>query len=127
MIKKKCKRQWKYTVVSSCIICKKHERMLSSFSCVRLYDPMDCSLSGSSLSMGILPARTVEWLSCPPPGDVPDLGIEPRSPTLAGRFFKTSATWEASYVKRYNIIHIYQYYIFLYVYKCIHIYFYIRE
>ena len=37
-------------------------------------------------------------LSCPLPGDLPDTGIEhvsPRSPALAGRFFITSATWEA--------------------------------
>ena len=35
---------------------------------------------------------------CPPPGDLPDLGIKPaslRSPALAGGFFTTSATWEA--------------------------------
>ena len=34
----------------------------------------------------------------PPPGDLPDPGIEPMSltsPTLAGRFFTTSAMWEA--------------------------------
>ena len=32
---------------------------------------------------------------CPPPGDLPDPGIEPsslKSPVLAGRFFPTSAT-----------------------------------
>ena len=32
------------------------------------------------------------------PGDLPDPGIEPTyfmSPTLEGRFFTTSATWEA--------------------------------
>ena len=33
------------------------------------------------LSMGILQARTLEWLPCPPPGDLPDPGIEP--PSLA--------------------------------------------
>ena len=35
---------------------------------------------------------------CPPPWDLPDSGIEPMSlmsPALAGRFFITSATWEA--------------------------------
>ena len=35
----------------------------------------------------------------PPPGDLPDPGIEPSllmSPELAGGFFTTSATWEAS-------------------------------
>ena len=34
----------------------------------------------------------------PPPGDLPDLGIEPASlvsPAEAGGFFTTSATWEA--------------------------------
>ena len=34
---------------------------------------------------------------CPPPGDLPDPGIEPRSlmsPALAGRFFTTCATLE---------------------------------
>ena len=37
-------------------------------------------------------------LLCPPPGDLSDPGIEPvslKSPELAGRFFTTSATWEA--------------------------------
>ena len=37
-------------------------------------------------------------LPCPPPGDLPDPGIEPASfasPALAAGFFTTSATWEA--------------------------------
>ena len=37
-------------------------------------------------------------LPFPPPGDLPDPGIEPMSlkaPTLGGGFFTTSATWEA--------------------------------
>ena len=37
-------------------------------------------------------------LPCPPPGALPDLGMEPASltsPALAGRFFITSAIWEA--------------------------------
>ena len=36
----------------------------------------------ASLSMGILQARILEWMPCPPPGDLPNPGIEPRSPTL---------------------------------------------
>ena len=35
---------------------------------------------------------------CPPPGDLPNPGIKPSSltlPALVGRFFTTSATWEA--------------------------------
>ena len=31
----------------------------------------------------------------PLPGDLPDPGIEPTSPMLAGRFFTTRSTWEA--------------------------------
>ena len=50
------------------------------------------------LSMGL--SRQGYWsgLPCPPPGDLPDPGIEPTSltsPPLAGRFFTTSTTWEA--------------------------------
>ena len=45
-------------------------------------------------------SRLEYWsgLLCPPPGALPDLGIEPvslMSPALAGGFLTTSATWEA--------------------------------
>ena len=52
-----------------------------------LCDPMDCSLPGSSIH-GILQARLLEWVAISfsrgssPPGDLPNPGIEPRSPTL---------------------------------------------
>ena len=44
-------------------------------------------------------SRQEYWsgLPCPPPGDLPDPGIETESlssPALAGIFFTTSATWE---------------------------------
>ena len=68
--------------------------------CPTLCDPMDCSPPGSSVH-GILQARVLEWVACPPPGDLPDPGIEPSSlvsPALAGGFFTTSATWEAIYI-----------------------------
>ena len=58
---------------------------------------MDYSQPGSSLH-GILQLRILEWVAMPPPGDLPEPGIEPSSlvsPVLAGRFFTTSATWEA--------------------------------
>ena len=48
-------------------------------SCPPLCDPMDCSPPGSSVH-GILQARIWSGLSCPPPGDLPDLGTEPASP-----------------------------------------------
>ena len=62
--------------------------------CLTLCDPMDCSLPGSSVHR-IFQASE---LPCPPPGDLPNPGIEPASlmsPALAGRFFATSTTWEA--------------------------------
>ena len=54
-------------------------------ACVRaqswptLCDSMDCGMPGSSVH-GILQARILEWWPCPPPGDLPDSGIEPASP-----------------------------------------------
>ena len=66
-------------------------------SCVRLCDPMDCSLPGSSVH-GIFQARILEQVVISSSGDRPDPGVKPESPTspaLAGGFFTTSATWEA--------------------------------
>ena len=50
------------------------------------------------LSMGFSRQEYWSGLLCPPPGDLPDPGIKPRSltsPALAGGFFTTRATWEA--------------------------------
>ena len=44
-------------------------------------DPMDYSLSDSSVH-GIFQARILSGLPFPSPGDLPDPGIEPGSPTL---------------------------------------------
>ena len=52
----------------------------------------------SPLSMGFPRQEYWSGLPCPPPGDLPDPGIKPASimsPALEGRFFTTSATWEA--------------------------------
>ena len=57
-----------------------------------LCDPMDWSLPGSSVH-GILQARVLEWAAISSPGVLPDPGIEPASPALAGRFLTASATW----------------------------------
>ena len=43
-------------------------------------------------------ARILEWVSCPPPGDLPDPGIKPTvltSPALAGGFCITNASQES--------------------------------
>ena len=49
--------------------------------CPALCDPMDCSLPGSSVHE-ILWTRILRQIAIPSPGDLPDPGIEPRSPTL---------------------------------------------
>ena len=70
--------------------------VLSCFSRVPLFAiPMDCSPSVQGILCNPLSrafSRQEYWsgLPCPPPGDLPDPGIEPtslRSPALAGRFF----------------------------------------
>ena len=68
-------------------------------SCPTLCNPLDYSPPGSSVH-GILKARILEWVTM-----LPDPGIEPTSltsPTLAGRFFTASATWEA-HLYRYQL------------------------
>ena len=54
-----------------------------------------CPQDSQGKNTGVGTAVVMPW---PPPGDFPDPGIEPSflmSPALAGRFFTTSATWEA--------------------------------
>ena len=46
-----------------------------------LCNPKDRSPPGSSIH-GILQARILEWVAVSPPGDLPDPGMEPRSPAL---------------------------------------------
>ena len=54
---------------------------------------MDCSPPGSSVH-GIFQARILECLPFPSE-DLPDPGIEPASPILAGGLFTMRATWKA--------------------------------
>ena len=60
--------------------------MLVYVSHVRLCDPMDCTLIGSS-THGVFQARILEWVAIPSPGDLSQPGIEPRSPALQADFF----------------------------------------
>ena len=74
-------------------------------SCPILCNPMDCSLPGSSVH-GIFQAEYWSGLPCPPPGDLPNPGIEPTSrmsPALAEGFFTSSATWEALFHLTYYL------------------------
>ena len=52
-------------------------------------NPMDCSPSGSSVH-GISRQESQSRLPFPSPADLPDSGIEARSPAFAGRFFFTT-------------------------------------
>ena len=68
---------------------------LSRFSRVRLFAPGWAAACQALLPVGF--SRQAYWsgLPCPPPGDLPDPGIEPASPALpalAGGFFITSVT-----------------------------------
>ena len=55
--------------------------MLVAQSCLILWDPMDCSLTDSSVP-GISQARTLDGLPLLSPEDLSDPGIKPRSPAL---------------------------------------------
>ena len=58
-------------------------------SCPTLFDPMECSPLQAPLFMGF--PRQECWSGFPfsSPGDLPDPGIKPMSPVLAGEFFTT--------------------------------------
>ena len=71
--------------------------MLRRISCVQLCATLWTVACQALLSMGFSRQEDQSGLSCSPPGDLPDTGIEPtslKSPALAGRFFTTGATWE---------------------------------
>ena len=76
--------------------------VLSHFSYVRLFaTPWTVAyLAPVGEPMGFSRQEYWHGLPCLPPGDLPGPGVKPmslRSPALAGRFFTTSATWEALY------------------------------
>ena len=72
--------------------------LLSRFSRVRLCATPWTAAYQAPPSLGF--SRQEHWsgLPFPSPGDLPDPGIEPMSPALAGRFFTTNATWEVQYL-----------------------------
>ena len=72
-----------------CVVCLVASVMFGSLQPYRLQP------ARLPLSMGF--SRQEHWscLPCPPPGDLPNPGIKPSYSILAGRFFTTSASWEA--------------------------------
>ena len=72
--------------------------VLNHFSPVQFFAILWTGALQAPLFMGFSRQEYWNGLPCPPPGDLPDPGIESRSlmsPALAGGFFTTSATWEA--------------------------------
>ena len=70
--------------------------MQGCFSCIRLFVTLGTVDPRAPLSMGFSREEYQSGLPSPLPGDLPDPGIESlMSPALAGRFFTTSAIWEA--------------------------------
>ena len=68
--------------------------VLSCFSCVRLFATLWTVVRQVLLSMGFSSQEHWGGLPCLPPGDLPNPGIKPMSPVVAGGFFTTSAIWE---------------------------------
>ena len=78
-----------------------HAYMLTCFSRGQLFATLWHATCQAPLSMGFFRQEYWSGLPCPPPGDLPNPGIEPTvlmSPALAGRSFNTGATWEAPYL-----------------------------
>ena len=72
-----------------------HACVLNRFSHTPLFVTSWTVAHQAPLSMGF--SRQEYWsaLPCPPPGEFPNLGMEPvslMSPSLAGRFFTTTTT-----------------------------------
>ena len=66
-------------------------------SCPTLCDPMDCSSLGSSVH-GISQAKIQNWLPFPFPGDLPNPGMEARSPALQAGALPSEPTGKSSLV-----------------------------
>ena len=72
--------------------CPRQERMLSCFSHIWLFATPWTVAHQALLPMGFSRQEYWSGLPFPSPGDLPDSGIVPESPALAGGFFTTSAT-----------------------------------
>ena len=81
----------------------KYVCMLGHFSHVQLFVTLWALAHQAPLSMGFTRQKYWSGLPCPPPADLPNPGIEPKSllsPALAGGFFTISATWKAPKISK---------------------------
>ena len=90
------------------VVCEHSEincvRVLVAQSCPILWDPMDYSPPGSSV-YGISLARILEWVAISSPEDLPDPGIEPRSPTLQTDLYCLSHQRSQCWIQALSIIY----------------------
>ena len=56
------------------------------------------------LYMGVFRQEYWSGLPFPPPGDLPDPGIKPTSPTLAGGFFTTEPPGDPRWIKKNSLV-----------------------
>ena len=85
--------------------------MISHFSRVRLLATPWTVARQTPLSMGFSRQEYWSGLPCPPPGDLPDPGIELvslRSSALAGRLFIPSTTGSPSILCTVSVVHVCQ-------------------
>ena len=75
-------REWQFGVCKHGVCVRAQSLQL----CLTLCDPMDCSLPRPPF-LGLSRQEYWSGLPCPSLGDLPNPGIEPASPALAGRFF----------------------------------------
>ena len=96
-----CCESFDIDIIHACV----HAKLLQ---CVWLFVTLWTMAHQTPLSMEFSGNEYWSGLPFPPPGDLPDPGIEPASvtsPALAGKFFTTSATWEALNDIGNHIIH----------------------
>ena len=77
---------------------KSHVCVLSGFIHVQLFVTLRTIAHQAPLSRGFFRQEYWSGLPCPPPGDLPDPGIEPESlmsSEFADRVFTTNTTWKA--------------------------------
>ena len=82
----------------ACICVYVYACVLSPFRHVRLFATLWTITHRAPLPIAFSMQEHWRGLPCPPPGNLPNPEIKPMSfasPVLAGRFFTTSATWEA--------------------------------
>ena len=73
---------------------RKHVCMLSFFGCVQLFATLWTIAPQAPLSMGFSRQEYWSGLPCPPPGDLPDPGMEPKSLSSLALAGGSSTTWE---------------------------------